>query len=1346
MEKCFNERIFYYWRHSLYGHAALLCDKASEIKKNDIFLIVWRSLSQAVVGDTEQSIETLNSIQYRTDLLFLFSFSNYFIQKSAENPDLKLITQFEQEIQKNNRNLPQFIAKITSEIAFLFNDYQLAEEIINNSEKTIQTLSILGWIKMMKGQFQESEVIFNRILKDPANSFHLLTLYGKACLCSKTNQSAEAIQLFARILSKFEFPEINFEKGAIFMSKGNWHSFDELMNNFKDSLPSTLEIDIFDFFNAFYQTGNISKAKESIEKVTKNCELFESKNWFLMARLSHAFGTLGCRNDDILFQSMKLSQLAVNVRPNNSYCLSVLGYHQIMNDRIIVGQNTLYKSIEIDPTNSFAEENIIRMNIKCGRVNSLKDELDLFNLLNEKNVSLLMFFAKVSRILHSEDHDVLIKLIQRIDEIVTSSMNDSEIVALKNQQFFHSEINDGFYSNIELPFNKIVDLTINLSFQNIFDSFDEVLLYHESPKTLFNPKIKQAIHNILKNLFVLIPESSNLRFYKGCFLFIEKKYYESLDMFQTILVSMWPCKVSYSLLMIATIYARQGEFELAQQYLKETVLCNSTISNETFYKLINLTVNPTESKMKKEYEFIMKSFNSLSFLNILSFVDIFIQQKEYLKALNILKLMIERFTNHIEKELIVIRQAKIRAAQNDLQHALNLLNRLKSHSKISEEAVKAQSEIYLNFYHDEENFLRVLIDNCNSFPTMKNFEMLGDGYSRLKQFNDASESYKKAIFGLKNDQMNPDSEIVQKCIKNLIQCHRYNDAVSLFIKVVPQMKSSRQVIISLLHQMVKIERLNEVKKCIASISGTFSQQSSFSSLLDAEYLAIKASIYTKNDDFFEVTQTYEKSINIYEEILNSRSINMYIKTLKEEAANICVDAGTYFEAHQKKEKAFEFYTRAHKLNPTNQKALDSLVSFHKQRLEVNKCISLCEEFLKNDPYDENAVLLFTSFQHKDLKKSIAVLKKFLTKKPHFHRVIIRLVEICSRAGGSYIRIAKRFLSSDNEPGMIFARGVFNVYRGEIESALNCFEKVKNNRKWGVPAKICMFSIYLNPEGKYIWEKEEPLSSPEKIEKARELFDQIYPQNENDKNTENNLQFTIEKDLLYAELEKSINTSDSITSAISRYSNIVNQPQVFSIPAIIGLASCYMRLSKLNEANALIDQVTKSTLNFNMNNDLPYDEFLKPTHETASYFEEAYLMRAQMMLNGSYSNNQQSALHYIFLALDLNQSCKKGWEMCAEAYSRSEMHADAANAYKHCWQLSSHQIVVDEKLRKKCEMKNIDLEREKVTEIGYSYAIASLKAKKPEDALEMCQEILDINPCFSELKRNVIIPSFKMLKS
>jgi hypothetical protein len=114
------------------------------------------------------------------------------------------------------------------------------------------------------------------------------------------------------------------------------------------------------------------------------------------------------------------------------------------------------------------------------------------------------------------------------------------------------------------------------------------------------------------------------------------------------------------------------------------------------------------------------------------------------------------------------------------------------------------------------------------------------------------------------------------------------------------------------------------------------------------------------------------------------------------------------------------------------------------------------------------------------------------------------------------------------------------------------------------------------------------------------------------------------------------------------------------------------------------------------------------------------MRAQIV---TAATNFRSAQHFIFLALDLNLCCKKGWEMSAKVHLDRKMYHNASVAFGKCWELGNKED----------------------PEVGYNFAYCTMKAKNFEAALEICREMGNLYPGYKDLREKVIIPAFRKMR-
>jgi tetratricopeptide repeat protein 21B len=368
----------------------------------------------------------------------------------------------------------------------------------------------------------------------------------------------------------------------------------------------------------------------------------------------------------------------------------------------------------------------------------------------------------------------------------------------------------------------------------------------------------------------------------------------------------------------------------------------------------------------------------------------------------------------------------------------------------------------------------------------------------------------------------------------------------------------------------------------------------------------------------------------------------------------------------------------------------SLFHFYKSRYDVERCQKVCLDYLALDPRNETVVLLLTSVVTRKLRDLVPHIKNVLDLHPQFYRTLVRLIEVCARSGRLDDALPYIKSSESDDPGYLFVQGLYASHRGSVDVALRWFKKASHHRKWQVAASIATVELLINPEKKYLWLEKEPLAIRENLVQAESIREGL-------KIDETS------KSLLAAEILCSYNTDDAIDEAFAVFHKVLEESPG-TVAAMVGTARIHLRKGELDRASKVLDFVFAG----------------KPFHDTFSYFEEAYLMRAEIVTT---ETNFRSAQHFIFLALDLNLSCKKGWEMSAKVHRDRNMYAEACQAYGKCWELGDRHD----------------------PEMGYNFAYCTMKSKNYEGALAICRDVMDLYPGYKNLHERVAIPSFRKMK-
>ncbi|OHS93151.1 TPR Domain containing protein [Tritrichomonas foetus] len=1252
--ECFHERILYYWRHGLYGHVQLLSKIALKTFNNDLFFHVWNSLSLGILGKTEIALNEIARVKCRVYLSLLLFVSQLCIHKHSKSPDIEKIQKLQKKIDKQVKSSNQFCISQSIQVAWMFNNKELTDFLVSY---VTETTSIVGWVKLTRDDYNGAEAIFDQVLAVKSNAFDLLALYGRFIIYSATLRSTESMDTYGKILSRYIFPEIDIEKARNSARYGKWDQALTISEVVKNSLPTTFEVDIFACINYLVKCANIRKASEALDSICSIAKEYEEDNWKLNVKLAQSFGTLGCKNLSIIDRTMRLAQIAYNVNPTDQLCSSTLAYHQIITRNFNVAESTL-KTIHCHES-SIAFLNHLRLLFEMNLDYELEDALDLYEKI-QKDFTLYTYHSILAR---KRDQDTS----NFIPLIINSLLNDDNF----KKQVYNT-------MPLEVQYEGFLEIFISLKIDQIFDSLEEIVVMNRSVRAPPTGKIGEDIESIITRISNSIPGYIPLLFVQAALYLKQGRYYESEFLFQTILMSNWQYRGAQCLIFLAMIDSINGKISSAKEKIDEAIILDASLRNDYNYHLVRTAIYKDHQHLLAMVPFFHKQ--TQPFPSVIEFIDLALSLNAFSIANQIFQIVAPRATHPAEKGALIIRQAKINAGFGNLDRAFHLLEKLKSHSRFVDLATLAESEIRLQY--NIGSYLDCIKQLQITEPSLKHCEMCGDAYAKTLNFDEASVWYKNAI-----DPSQPQADTFQKYISALVSAHRFDDAVNDFTQAFMKLKTNTFTLIFLLKELIKIKRYKAAKQCIETCEKVLNKSNL---IIEAEFNYLCAMVSWKLDEFSEAEKFFDNSLQSYKNILKDVSYNTFIHEIQINTASLMIKYGKFSISQLRREKANELFYHAIELDESNSEPVLALVEFYKSRFDVSKCIKLCTDFLDRHPNDERVALELTSLETSDYKKSIECLIRVLKAYPHFHRILVRLVEICARAGKLAI-VTKYIPKFDTMPGSTFARGLLLMYWGITNEALICFKKIQNDLRWGPSAKRVIFQLLVNPQRTYIWCHNGALAEEVNLQIATKLIETMDL-------TEN------EKLIYLAEIDTSRNTEISVMNAMQKYSLANNDSKSPKIAALTGLARCQIRLGHPHEANVLIDKILNG----------------KPYHETFSYFEEAYLMRAQIVLN---EKNFRAAQHFNFQALNLNMSCRKGWELSAESHKQNHMYSEAANAYLRCWNLTGR----------------------KDLEVGYQYAFCSMMANRPEEALEMCRIINSMNPMFKDLKEKIVIPAFKKLK-
>jgi tetratricopeptide repeat protein 21B len=319
-------------------------------------------------------------------------------------------------------------------------------------------------------------------------------------------------------------------------------------------------------------------------------------------------------------------------------------------------------------------------------------------------------------------------------------------------------------------------------------------------------------------------------------------------------------------------------------------------------------------------------------------------------------------------------------------------------------------------------------------------------------------------------------------------------------------------------------------------------------------------------------------------------------------------------------------------------------------------------------------------------QSVEDLEAAFLQSPTFLWTLVRLIEKAARVD-KLEGIPKLFDKCEiGHPGLYFCRGLYAVYTGKPDRALEFLGKCRKHPEWGPQSQQLIFMIYANPHRKYVWCETQPLATQKNLELAQKFLSRILTNGDNRQ--------------LRALLLLARNTEESVNEALAIYESEEDDDLV----AILGRCKCYLRLGRQRDATRNLNGIVHG----------------EPSQSKLEVFVEGFLMMAFISIR---ENQFDEAEKYVQRAIELDRGCAKAWEFKGGIAERKKDYAAAVDGFRHAWKLSG----------------NTDFA------VGYKLAVSCMRGEDPVEAIKVARFILEKHPGYPKLKETVFLPCCAALR-
>lgn len=181
---------------------------------------------------------------------------------------------------------------------------------------------------------------------------------------------------------------------------------------------------------------------------------------------------------------------------------------------------------------------------------------------------------------------------------------------------------------------------------------------------------------------------------------------------------------------------------------------------------------------------------------------------------------------------------------------------------------------------------------------------------------------------------------------------------------------------------------------------------------------------------------------------------------------------------------------------------------------------------------------------------------------------------------------------------------------------------------------------------------------------------------------------------------------NIERALEDFISLASQEEYKDqIGPILGIATAYTLLKQSQRAKNQLKRVMKNLWTF----------------EDAEYLERSWILLADYYIQSAKYDLASDLLRRV---IQYNKMCVKAYELSGLIAEKEQRYKEAANFYDSAWKFSGRTN----------------------SAVGYKVAYNYMKSKRYADAIDVCQQVLKINPEYPKIKKDILDKSMNSLRT
>ena len=1254
--------ILYHGREGFVHHMQKVCDLMLQQGGEHPVFRLWRGFSLASQGRVTEAIRDYTAATGRREVQLAVYTAHIAALKSQRQIDQDTIDDIETKLMVEEKSAIPSAWLQCAALHWMQGDHIKARDTCQKAmdnqqpDSYINAQSLMGWINLSSKRtafIEKSITNFDKAVDVSQGGIagHVDAHLGKVAFLDQKKNWSAAIQIINELAASS--PPVDLlnivyvEKAKILIKKGQWGLAAETAQRLLNKEPANIQALMIINLYLLVEECRYSVAANSVRELWKALEIGEPKTHVLYALISKTIARMSGGSTQILHTTQMLMNKACDLQPKSAEYISEKAFQLSLAGEWSRALDTFRQALQLDDGNLGALHGIIRSQLMLGKLDEAEQQLEFLNQMqiSERPAELCYLTA----VMKWRKHRNQVESIEAIDEAV----------AIHTKQCTGVDASYAFYEQ----FNPQLLLAIIREYLQHCPT--EPLSPTDPPSTIAS-KTRKPLELLVKHV------KGSL---EGQLLLARIDFIENdLEKSQICINSCIRTDPTFAEahLLAAQIAYHQENYTQAQQALEQSMM-EFEVRDWPQYNLLKARVSNAVGKYEealKDYEHAqaltkqMAQGNRYRPLNVQDHVSIYLELaevqvklKNYSIAEDTITEALSNFRGTPEEGRVVIAQAMI-VCKKDVEKGLSMLRSVTTESPYFLKAKAHMANIYLNSRNNKRAFAKCYEELVEAFPTVGSYLFLGEAYMAIQEPEKAIQTFEKAR------AMDPnDAEMSSKIGMAFVTTHDYQKAIQYYrnaVKAEPKKLTLRHDLANLYWKLGSYSDAEEELK--ASLIRKEKERSSGSgsddlhtSMDDVRTLLLLAKVYKSSGDLKKCSEALIQARVCQNTVIQKVRVEQPELEPQQRrlGANICVELGEYYRKQKMPEKAVVFHNEALKQDDTHSRSMLALAQMYSDKGDLDGCEHQANALLKVDPANEEASMMLADimFRRNNYEDATFHFQQLLEKKPGNYGALVQFIQLLKRAGRLY-EAPQFFTAAEqharrSEPGLQYAKGLYNRYTNNPREALRHFHKGRSPRdsRWSEKCTCQMIEIYLNPGSEAQWnsegEGEDHTDMTENITWAQSLLKDV-------KNKEKKK--ILEAYVLVAkkktnDLEKALAMFyDIMTSSESDSQGQKPATEIINVPCIVGMATVLQMMKQTPKARNHLKRVAKAPYNqdevcvpssFCLYYAKKFELQKKIIIKQADEFERAWLLLADIHIaGGKYDLAQVCNADYVLL-----DSCK-----------------------------------------------------------------------------------------------------------